>query len=326
MALALEQAHVAANAGEVPVGAVVVKDGKVIAVGRNAPVASHDPTAHAEIIALRAAALALGNYRLDGCELYVTLEPCSMCAGAIINARLSRLIYGAADTKAGAAGSVLDLFALAGLNHHTLVEGGILADACAITLQEFFQIRRRIIRSNAQPLREDALRSPDSCFSGIHGFPWLSRYTSDLPTMGGLRLHYIDEGAADAQETILCIHNTSSWGYAFRSMIAQWLAQGKRVVVPDLIGFGRSDKPKRASVHTVDFHCQSLLELLEQLQVKSPVVIVLQDDLSESPMEPTAAGAPFPDIGYRAAVNAFNGEKCSVKAIADALRTRWLAR
>src|SRR5262245_17245472 len=110
MAQALSEARAAMEAGEVPVGAVLVKDGAVLATGRNMPVAAHDPTAHAEIQALRAAALALGNYRLDGCELFVTLEPCAMCAGAMLHARLARVVFGAADPKTGAAGSVVDLF------------------------------------------------------------------------------------------------------------------------------------------------------------------------------------------------------------------------
>ena len=116
---ALAQAQAAALAGEVPVGAVVVKDGQVIATGRNAPVLGHDPTAHAEIVALRAAAQQLGNYRLDGCTLYVTLEPCAMCSGAMLHARVPRVVFGATDPKTGAAGSVLNLFGHAELNHHT---------------------------------------------------------------------------------------------------------------------------------------------------------------------------------------------------------------
>jgi tRNA(Arg) A34 adenosine deaminase TadA len=111
MGLALEQARQAAEAGEVPVGAVVVKDGQVIATGRNAPIASHDPTAHAEVVALREAAQVLGNYRLDGCILYVSLEPCAMCAGAMMHARLARVVYGASDPKTGACGSIVNLFA-----------------------------------------------------------------------------------------------------------------------------------------------------------------------------------------------------------------------
>ena len=132
----------AAERGEVPVGALVVKDGKVIGRGYNAPISSKDPTAHAEIQALREATKNLGNYRLEGCSLYVTLEPCAMCAGAIMHARIARLVYGAADPKTGACGSVVDLFTERRLNHHTEVTGGILAAEAGRLLSEFFAARR----------------------------------------------------------------------------------------------------------------------------------------------------------------------------------------
>src|SRR5512133_3503021 len=175
MQLALTQASLAAAAGEVPVGAVVLKDGVVIASGRNAPIESHDPSAHAEIHALRAAAQALGNYRLDGCELFVTLEPCAMCVGAMLHARLQRVVYGAPDPKTGAAGSVLDLFANPQLNHHTEVQGGVLADACAELLQRFFQQKRAQSQTGCNPLREDALRTPEARFCGLPDYPWAAR-------------------------------------------------------------------------------------------------------------------------------------------------------
>ena len=132
----------AAERGEVPVGALVVKNGKVIGRGYNAPISSKDPSAHAEIQALREASTALGNYRLEGCSLYVTLEPCAMCAGAIMHARIARLVYGAADPKTGACGSVVDLFAEKKLNHHTAVTGGVLAGEAGKLLSEFFSARR----------------------------------------------------------------------------------------------------------------------------------------------------------------------------------------
>ncbi len=147
MQLALTQAGFAAAAGEVPVGAIVLCEAQVIAVGSNAPIGQHDPSAHAEIVALRAAALALGNYRLPDCELFVTLEPCAMCAGAMLQARLKRVVFGASDPKTGAAGSVLDLFANRQLNHQTTVQGGVLAAQCAALLQDFFQRRRSSARS-----------------------------------------------------------------------------------------------------------------------------------------------------------------------------------
>lgn len=146
MQLALAQAHLAADCGEVPVGAVLVKDGRVIASAHNTPIATHDPTAHAEIMVLRAAAQALGNYRLDGCTLYVTLEPCAMCSGAMLHARLARVVFGAPDPKTGAAGSVLNLFAHQQLNHQTQVvqvHDSVLQHACASVLREFFQYRRK---------------------------------------------------------------------------------------------------------------------------------------------------------------------------------------
>ena len=142
MQSALELATEAARAGEVPVGAVVVKDGAIIGRGFNRPITTSDPTAHAEIVALREAAAALGNYRLLGCELYVTLEPCVMCVGAMVHARIARIVYGASDPKTGACGSILDLPGLATFNHHGRFEGGVLADECSGVLKRFFAERR----------------------------------------------------------------------------------------------------------------------------------------------------------------------------------------
>lgn len=139
---ALQLAALAAQQGEVPVGAVVVRRGEIIGRGYNRPIANHDPTAHAEIMALREAAAAIGNYRLTGCELVVTLEPCIMCLGAMLHARISRLLFGAYDEKAGAAGSVLDLSSERALNHRIEVSGGLLADESRELLQSFFVSRR----------------------------------------------------------------------------------------------------------------------------------------------------------------------------------------
>jgi tRNA(adenine34) deaminase len=137
--------------GEVPVGAVLVHDGRVLATGFNQPIANHDPTAHAEIQAMRSAATLLGNYRLAGCTLYVTLEPCAMCAGAIQHARIARLVYGARDPKTGACGSVVDLFAEPRLSHHAEVTGGVLAERCGRVLSEFFAERRELRRAGVLP-------------------------------------------------------------------------------------------------------------------------------------------------------------------------------
>jgi tRNA(adenine34) deaminase len=172
MRAALELAGEAQAAGEVPVGAVVVKDGQIIGRGYNAPISRHDPSAHAEMQALRDAAQSIGNYRLVGCELFVTLEPCLMCAGAIMHARIKRVVYGAQDYKTGVCGSVLDAFGeiaalnsthhsplttsrLVRLNHHTEVTGGVLAGECGLMLSNFFAMRR------AQLKQERGLRSED---------------------------------------------------------------------------------------------------------------------------------------------------------------------
>lgn len=142
MRAALALAREAAAFDEVPVGAVVVLEGNIVGRGFNQPISRHDPTAHAEVMALRAAAAQLGNYRLPGATLYVTLEPCAMCAGAIMHARIDRVVFGARDPKTGAAGSVVDLFDESRLNHHAVVEGGVLADECGALLSGFFAARR----------------------------------------------------------------------------------------------------------------------------------------------------------------------------------------
>lgn len=139
---ALVLAAEAARAGEVPVGAVVVRDGRIIGRGSNRPITTNDPTAHAEIVALREAAAAEGNYRLPGCELYVTLEPCAMCVGAMVHARIGRIVYGTRDPKTGACGSIVDLPALTAWNHHGRFEGGVLAEECGAVLRQFFADRR----------------------------------------------------------------------------------------------------------------------------------------------------------------------------------------
>jgi tRNA(adenine34) deaminase len=272
MAQALDQAQAAAMAGEVPVGAVVVHRDRVIAVGRNAPVKNHDPTAHAEIVALRAAAAALGNYRLDDCELYVTLEPCAMCSGAMLHARLKRVVFGAADPKTGAAGSVVNLFGQTQLNHQTEVVGGVLAQEGAGLLKAFFKERR----VNPHPLREDALRTPEHRFNGLPDYPWAPNHVSDLPSLNGLRLHYLDEGPKDAPLTWLCLHGNPAWSYLYRKMIPPFLAAGGRVIAPDLIGFGKSDKPKKDEAHRFSWHRDVLLELVERLDLQR-VVLVVQD-------------------------------------------------
>jgi len=280
---AIELAKQAGQAGEVPVGAVVVRDGILVGRGRNGPVGTTDPTAHAEIMALRDAAKTIGNYRLENCTMYVTLEPCTMCAGAILNSRISRLVFGASEPRTGAAGSVLDVFGNQEINHQTEVTGGVLADECRQLLQQFFKPKR----INMNPLRDDALRPPDDWFADVPDYPWAAHYVSDLPSLNGLRLHYLDEGrsailskdqdASNRQQlTYLCLHGNPAWSYLYRKMIPTFTSHGSRVVAPDLIGFGKSDKFKKANQHSFEFHRQVLLDLIERLDLKR-IVLVVQD-------------------------------------------------
>lgn len=164
MTAALEEARLAEAAGEVPVGAVVVWNDQIIARGHNLPIRSVDPSAHAEMQALRAAAKVLGNYRMPECELYVTLEPCAMCSGAILHARLRHVVFGATDPKTGAAGSVVDLFAQATLNHQTTLARGVMADECGQMLRDFFAARRR-----AQKAAQKAAQQAAQQASGAAG-------------------------------------------------------------------------------------------------------------------------------------------------------------
>ncbi|WP_026436112.1 tRNA adenosine(34) deaminase TadA [Acidovorax sp. JHL-9] len=318
MRQALAQAQAAALAGEVPVGAVVVKDGQVIATGRNAPVQGHDPTAHAEIVALRAAAQRLGNYRLDGCTLYVTLEPCAMCSGAMLHARVPRVVFGAKDPKTGAAGSVLNLFGHAAINHQTQVQGGVLAHECGTLLSAFFRRRRAQQRAEAlaqHPLRDDALRTPDAAFAHLPDYPWAPHYLSDLPSLAGLRMHYLDEGPVQAPRTWLLLHASPAWSYLFRHAVPILLAAGHRVVAPDLIGFGKSDKPKKEAVHRPDWHAQMLQEWVTRLDLRNAVLLAQTGapDMAMSARAtfeaPAPRGnayeAPFADAGHRAGLRAF---------------------
>ena len=274
MRLAMAEAARAAALGEVPVGAVVVHQGQVIASGFNQPVGSHDPTAHAEIRAMRAAAARLGNYRLGECELYVTLEPCAMCAGAMLHARLKKVIFAAHDSKTGVAGSVLDLFANAVLNHHTEAVGGVLAEECGSMLREFFAARRRLQREENK--MEGVLRTPDERFANLPGYNFAPHYIGDLKGYQGMRIHYLDEGPRDAAKTFLCLHGQPTWSYLYRRMIPLFTAAGHRVVAPDLLGFGKSDKPADDAIYTYNFHRGMLLNLVERLDLNN-VVLVVQD-------------------------------------------------
>lgn len=337
MAEAIAQARLAADVGEVPVGAVVVYKDRIVGRGHNRPVADRDPTAHAEIVALRQAAQALGNYRLEGCTLYVTLEPCAMCAQAALHARLERVVYGAKEPRSGAAGSVLDLFALPALNAHTRVQGGILADQAAALMQDFFRRRRAQQRAQAVPLRDDALRTPEAAFVGVwqraaawRVTPQDSYACQDLPNLGGLRLHWVEVGPRDGAVPWLCLHGPLAWWPQWGPWLPHRLAQGERCLIPDLIGFGQSDKPKKPAWHSPARHAEILRDWLDALAVHScrlalapgaealwpalqaalgprvrDVIHVPADDL----LPPAAdwLDAPFPDRGHRAGPLALAG-------------------
>ncbi len=274
MAMALAQARLAETEGEVPVGAVVVRNGELLATGRNATIATKDPSAHAEMLALRAAAQALGNHRLSDCTLYVTLEPCPMCSGAVLHARLARLVFGAPDPKTGSAGSVLNVFEHPGLNPHTSVTSGVLALECGAVLREFFRPKRQ----NPLPLRDDALRTPESAFadclsSGVPSHWWVSKQVCP-----GLRLHAMDsEGrvASNRAPHLVMLHGPWGWSQdlAIWALSLQRAGAG-RVVMPDLAGFGRSDKPKKQHWHCIDTHRDLLLEWMFDTGQEPAVLVV----------------------------------------------------
>jgi tRNA(adenine34) deaminase len=319
MGLALAQAQAAAQAGEVPVGAVVVKDGQLIASGRNAPIAGHDPTAHAEVVALREAARVLGNYRLEGCTLYVTLEPCAMCSGAMLHARLDRIVFGASDPRTGSAGSVIDLFAHKQLNHQTQVTAGVCAPACAQLLKDFFKPRR----INPDPLREDALRTERAAVPLIDWPETWSRYWRNLPSAPGWRVHGLQQISGAVVHTI-ALHSPNTWSACYRDL----LAHDAGLLALDLLGFGLSDKPKKASQHSLAWHADVLADLVQTLNTHHALRWWVPSDMaswwdelqalrhsrgqpawsSEAPPSSACAvwsrawaDAPYPDPGHRLA-------------------------
>jgi tRNA(Arg) A34 adenosine deaminase TadA len=344
MRQALEAARESAAQGEVPVGAVLVRRQagaddavavELLACTHNQPIGLHDPTAHAEMLALRQAAARLGNYRLDDCDLYVTLEPCAMCAQAILHARIRRVIYGAREPKTGAAGSVLDLFSIKQLNHQTEVVGGVLADECAALMQEFFAGRRRAAKRAAVPLRDDALRAPEQRFdSAWRRWPGLkptSRYELELPALQRLRLHYLDMGPETAGKVWLALHGPDGWWPQMADWASARVEQGDRVLLPDLIGFGQSDKPKKPGWHSLGAHACLLLDWLPSLHINAFGIahapgqaMLAQALLQTAPrraielnalqteqltdMETQLRQAPYPDAGHEAGPRAWRSQ------------------
>jgi tRNA(adenine34) deaminase len=287
MGVALEQARLAQAVGEVPVGAAVFLGERLIAKAHNLPVSSHNPCAHAEILALQEAGRQLGNYRLEGCTLFVTLEPCVMCAGAILNSRIKRLVFGATDERAGAAGSVINVFDNPSLNSHTQVQSGFMADDCAKPLVDFFKLRRvqsKVVREQTQQyLREDALRPEmlelKRLMSHWQEAGLVSVYVNDLSSHPGLRLHHWDMQAQKTcaplptapdheQKTWLCLHGLGSSGAFFAPWAIERARLGERVLMPDLMGFGLSDHLRNAA--RFDLHAQVLLleEWFDRMNLK----------------------------------------------------------
>lgn len=292
--LALQQAQLAAAMDEVPVGAVLVApDGQVLAQAHNRTLADNDPSAHAEMLALRWGAQKLGNHRLEGCTLYITLEPCAMCSGAMLHARPSRVVYAVPDPKTGAAGSVLNVFAHRQINHQTAVEAFMPTNAaeralqagCAQILSAFFQKRRTAYQTRREqaahaPVREDALRPAAQHFQNLAPLQALQPYSrfallndpdassATLPW----RMHYWDTGDTGdiapkppEKPAVVLLH-----GYASYNLLwAQWLPvlqqAGWRVLAPDLPGHGQSDQPKKTSKHQIAWHAQLLQKWLQQV-------------------------------------------------------------
>lgn len=247
MQLALEQAQVGESLGEIPVGAVLVLDGKVIAVGHNQTVSKCDPTAHAEIVAIRAAARTLGNYRLTQCTLYVTLEPCAMCMGAVLHSRIARLYYGTKDPKTGACGSVLDIPGDPQINHHCEVHGGILQMQCAQHLMAYFQQLRDEKRRMARaPLREDAVRMDTRVLAPL--IPHAESVQLDnLLASHGLRVQAwrSPHSTHNPDCLVLCLHGATSWSYIYHSLFSERIPANTVIWAVDLPGHGGSDKTKK---------------------------------------------------------------------------------
>ncbi len=342
MGLAIDEARRAAAAGEVPVGAVLVRPGgpgqadEILARAHNRPIGLNDPSAHAEMLALRVGAAALGNYRLDGCVLYVTLEPCAMCAQAALHARLARVVYGAAEPKTGAAGSVIDVLGHPALNHHTQVLGGVEEARCRALMQAFFAEQRRKAKAQAAPLRDDALRTPEAAFEpvwlALPGWRAHAHSTWAGHALAGLRLHWMAQRPARATSpAILFLHGPDGWWPQWAAVAEHMLEKGHRVLLPDLIGFGMSDKPKKPRWHTLERHAAIVSEwllnlegeevagcqiwtvseqatlaqaLCQRLGLDAASCVIQQPALPEG-LPPDWRQLPYPDDGHRAALKAW---------------------
>jgi|GEM_PF-59284 tRNA(adenine34) deaminase len=278
MRVALEQAQVASQRGEVPVGAALYQGETLIAQAHNSPISLCDPSAHAEILVLKEAAKVLGNYRLEDCTLYVTLEPCAMCAGAIFNARVREVVYAAPDAKSGAAGSVIDLFANAQLNHHARIRGGVLKQQSVSLLQDFFKEQRRLQRLGDEQLslflREDAIRKPMQSMPGFHG-PSCSSSHLVLRSTPGMRLHYLQAHAksAVALKTYVCLHGVNTCSSVFDPLLQNLCESGASVLAPDMMGYGGSDRFKKSQSYDFALAMRALLEWMDAKDLQELTLI-----------------------------------------------------
>lgn len=309
MQLALEQAKLGELAGEIPVGAVVVSNGSVVGRGHNRTIIDCDPTAHAEVVALRQAALAIGSHRLANCSLYVTLEPCPMCLGAVFHSRIGSLFFGAYDPKGGACGSVLDLASQPKLNHHCSVQGGIAQSECAQALSGFFERLRSQKRQVHRPLREDALRVMQGALDGF--MPGVRAVAmDDLESAKGLRVHLWttpDTASVPEHGLVLCLHGATSWACMFRELLQAAPVPGVAVWAIDLPGHGQSDKTKTGW----EFDRKFQLALLSEVMMRSParwVFIVGQDTGCELAAELACSGVSR--IRGMALINAATRDTC----------------
>ncbi len=297
MKLALEQAASAANMQEVPVGAVVIAaDNKtVLGQAHNRTISNHDPSAHAEILAIRQAAQTLQNYRLEGCTVYITIEPCAMCSAAMINARVARVVYAVADSKTGAAGSVLNLFEQKQLNHHTEItqlqsyqlpaEVKKIKQECLQQLQYFFNQRRSDKYKKSQqpkyaPLRDDAVRTDERNFNSVPTIVALREYSKWCLINDGnkapWRMHYWDTNTkASSNSVVILLHGYSSYSLLWAKVLPQLKEQGWRVLTPDFLGFGQSDKPKKTAQHSLDWHTYILKEWLQTIDITNAANITV---------------------------------------------------
>jgi tRNA(adenine34) deaminase len=273
MQVALAQAQKAAEKGEVPVGAAIYQHGVLIAQAHNAPISLCDPSAHAEVLVLKEAAKVLGNYRLEDCTLYVSLEPCAMCAGAIFNARVREVVYAARDAKSGAAGSVVNLFADSRINHHARIRGGVLEQQSVALLQDFFNVQRRLHRQAAAHaksfLREDAVRRSLESLACLASSSLNSSFYV-LKAVPGMRLHYLhaEPSSSPSGKTYVCLHGANTCSALFEPVFASLLSSGARVLAPDALGFGASDRFKKSRAYDFSLLMQSLMEWISFMDLK----------------------------------------------------------